>query len=103
MSEEASRVQQRLANVILVVDRLAAEINSTRLVPRERIVSANDTLTRLLSQVEAFGREVDSAEQQVDSLERQTDQLKKRYTELLQHRDLLLRLRDTVTELGNCQ
>ena len=97
--DEAASVERRVNDVSTLLDQLTAEVNSSRLLSPERIMSINDTLTRMLAQVDALDVTIETTTQQVNSLEAQTQQLRNRYTELLHHRDLLLELQQTISEL----
>ena len=97
--QEAADVQSRVADITTLLDQLSAEINSSRLLSRERVTNINETLSRLLSRVEAADMVIETTAEQVDVLEKQTNQMRARYTELLHHRDLLLKLRESTSEL----
>ena len=92
-------MQSRVADITTLLDQLSAEINSSRLLSRERVTNINETLSRLLSRVEAADMVIETTAEQVDVLEKQTNQMRARYTELLHHRDLLLKLRESTSEL----
>lgn len=71
---------------------LSLEFNSTTLLPPERIVSINQTLTLLEQEAAANQEEVDAIADQVRQLEESANQLRERYVQLQQHRDLLKRI-----------
>ena len=100
--DEATTVERRVTDVTSLLDQLMAEVNSSRLLTPERITGVNDTLTRMLTQVEALEVTIETTLEQVNILEEQTQQLRNRYTELLHHRDLLLELQETISQLEEC-
>lgn len=71
---------------------LSLELNSTVLLPPERLVSVNETLTLLEGEAAENQEQVDAIADQVRQLEESADQLRERYTQLQQHRDLLRRI-----------
>jgi coxsackievirus/adenovirus receptor len=71
---------------------LSLELNSISLLPPERIVSVNQTLTLLEQEAAVNQEEVDAIADQVRQLEESANQLRERYVQLQQHRDLLKRI-----------
>ena len=71
---------------------MSLELNSTVLLPPERIERVNQTLTLLEQEAAANGKQVDAIADQVRQLEESANQLRERYTQLQQHRDLLKRI-----------
>ena len=68
------------------------ELNSTVLLPPERLISVNQTLTLLGQEAVENQGQVDAISDQVRQLEESANQLRERYTQLQQHRDLLKRI-----------
>ena len=63
--DEATTVERRVTDVTSLLDQLMAEVNSSRLLTPERITGVNDTLTRMLTQVEALEVTIETTLEQV--------------------------------------